>query len=67
MNKELKTYWCIKQKYYDNGEVEMKLFKVEAKEKPDNVMAERVAYDEYREYYESEEDAKNFIKMNENA
>lgn len=56
------TYWCVKQKYFDNGQVKVKVYPVEAEAKPGNSMQQAQAYDHYCDYFEVQEEAAAFAQ-----
>ena len=56
----MKTFWCVKQKYFDDGTVRTWVTEVKAEEKPKNEMVENKMCDEYRDYFDTYEEAKKF-------
>lgn len=58
----MKTYWCVQQKYFDSGAVKVLVFKIEANEKPENSTVENKMCDEYRDYFESYDEAAKFAE-----
>ena len=55
--RELKTFWGVSQKYFDSGEVRVRVFPVTADAKPENGMTENKMCDEYVDYFDTYEEA----------
>ncbi len=56
----MKKYWCVKSKFFDGGTVRTWIYEVNAKEKPQNEQVENKMCDEYRDYFNTYEEAKQF-------
>lgn len=52
-----RKFWGVSQKYFDSGNVKVKIFPVEDKEKPESRQDENMMYDEYTDYFDSYEEA----------
>ena len=63
----MKTFWCVKQKYFDSGAVRTWLYSVEAEEKPKNEVVDNKMCDEYRDYFDTYEEAQKFELEAKNA
>ena len=50
-------YWCVNTKFFDSGRVKVRVYPVEAESKPANGMQENAMCDEYRDYFETYEEA----------
>ena len=53
-------YWCVSTKFFDSGKVKAVMYEVEANEKPKNSNVENSICDEYHDYFESYDEAKQF-------
>lgn len=56
-------FWCVSNKYFDSGKVKVTVFQVEADTKPKNEMTENKMCDEYRDYFDTYEEAAKFAKQ----
>lgn len=63
----MKTFWCVKSKFFDSGAVKTLVCEVKADEKPQNGMVENKMCDEYRDYFDTYEEAKEFERETQNA
>lgn len=63
----MKTFWCVTTKFFDSGYVKATLYKVEAERKPKNEMVENKMCDEYRDYFDSYEEARKFYEDSKKA
>lgn len=63
----MKKFWCVNQKYFDSGYVKVLTYRVTAEEKPQNGQKENLMCDEYHDYFDTYEEAKEFAKQCENA
>lgn len=63
----MKTFWCVTTKFFDSGYVKATLYKVEAERKPKNETAENKMCDEYRDYFDSYEEARKFYEDSKKA
>lgn len=63
----MKKYWCVKSKFFDGGTVRAWIYEVKAQEKPQNEQVENKICDEYRDYFDTYEEAKKFVEEVENA
>lgn len=57
------TYWCVKQKYFDNGQVKVKVYPVEADAKPENSVQQSNVCDDYQDYFKTPEEAAGFAQQ----
>lgn len=55
--KEKHEFWGARQRYFDSGKVEVRIFPVEAETKPENQMTDGKAFDEYVDYFDTCEEA----------
>ena len=59
----MKTFWCVTTAVYDNGRVVANITStVEAVSKPENDSRSTARKDIYHDWFESQEDAENFVK-----
>ena len=56
----MKEFWCVVSRYFDSGKVKTMCFSVEATEKPENSSVENRLCDEYRDYFDTYEEAKEY-------
>lgn len=56
----MKKYWCVTTKFFDSGAVKAVMYDVKANEKPENEQVENMMCDEYRDYFESYNEARKF-------
>ena len=56
----MKKYWCVSTKFFDSGRVKAVMYQVEAEEKPENRMVENKMCDEYHDYFDTYEEAKEY-------
>lgn len=57
------SFWCVNQKYFDSGYVKVLAYEVKADRKPENGMRENNLCDEYRDYFDTYEEAAAFAKQ----
>lgn len=63
-----KTFWCVSQRYFDDGAVKVNgPYKVEADKKPESGEVENKMCDQYKDYFDTYDEAKAFAKECENA
>lgn len=53
----MKKFWCVTTKFFDSGKVKAIIAPVEAEEKPENGCVENRMCDEYRDYFDTYEEA----------
>ena len=58
----MKTYWCVKTEFYDNGTVKACISSRQAKSMPENKSKETPIADCYIDWFENEAEAKSFLK-----
>lgn len=64
----MKTFWCVTTTVYDSGRVAANITStVEAVSKPENDFKSTKRKDIYHDWFESQEDAENFVKEAEEA
>lgn len=59
----MKKFWCVQQKYFDRGQVKILVFAVNADVKPENGSCENKMCDEYRDYFDTYEEAAAWAKQ----
>lgn len=50
-------YWGVSTKFFDSGKVKTNIFPVEAEAKPESTMEENRMCDEYRDFFDTFEEA----------
>lgn len=50
-------YWGVSTKFFDSGKVKTNIFPVEAATKPESTMVENRMCDEYRDFFDTFEEA----------
>lgn len=60
-------FWCVCNKYFDSGRIKTNVFQVEAESKPENACVENRMCDEYRDYFDTYEEARAFAEETKNA
>ena len=50
-------YWGVSTKFFDSGKVKTNIFPVEAATKPESTMEENRMCDEYRDFFDTFEEA----------
>ena len=60
-------FWCVNQKFFDDGKIEVCIYSVKAERKPKDDMRENNLCDEYCDYFDSYSDAKGFASLVKNA
>ena len=63
----MKKFWCVSTKFFDSGKVKAVMYKVETEEKPKNSMVENMLCDEYHDYFDTYEEAKEYYDNAQNA
>ncbi len=63
----MKKYYCVDQRYFDSGRVKVLVYDVKAEERPKNAMVENNLCDQYRDYFDTYEEAREFAKQCEKA
>ena len=58
----MKKFYCVISKFFDGGGVKAIMFDIEADEKPKNGQVENNLCDEYRDYFDTYDEAKAFWK-----
>lgn len=53
-------FWCVVSKFFDSGAVKAICFAIDADEKPQNGQVENRMCDEYRDYFDTYEEAKQY-------
>lgn len=56
----MKTYYCVSTKFFDSGRVKAVMYDIKAEEKPKNQQVENNLCDEYRDYFDTYEEARKF-------
>lgn len=62
-----KKFWMVVSKFFDSGRVKVNVASIEAEDKPENGMVENKMCDEYRDYFDTYEEAKKFARETEKA
>lgn len=57
MMKKTTQYWGVSTKFFDSGKVKANIFPVEAATKPENMKEENLMCDEYRDFFDTFEEA----------
>lgn len=60
-------FWCVRNRYFDNGKVTTATFFVMADKKPDSSMEEKRDCDEYMDYFDTFEEAERWAARARNA
>lgn len=55
--KKTTQYWGVSTKFFDSGKVKTNIFPVEATAKPESTMEENRMCDEYRDFFDTFEEA----------
>lgn len=55
-------FWCVKHKHFDGGTIRTWCYEVKADTKPINGKANNKLCEEYRDYFENYDEAKDFEK-----
>lgn len=55
--KKTTQYWGVSTKFFDSGKVKTNIFPVEAATKPESTMEENRMCDEYRDFFDTFEEA----------
>lgn len=55
--KKTTQYWGVSTKFFDSGKVKTNIFPVEAAAKPESTMEENRMRDEYRDFFDTFEEA----------
>lgn len=58
----MKIFWVVQQKYFDNGEVEMKVMQCSADSKPSNNHIYKNTFDEYNDYFNTKTEVKRWLR-----
>ena len=53
---EEKTFWRVCQKYFDDGRVSVSVYSVKAAKKPKSTSVEGKTFDEYNDYFDTQEE-----------
>lgn len=61
------TYWMVITKFFDSGRVKVNLSRVEADSKPEDTMVENKMCDEYRDYFDTYEEAYEYAEQSKKA
>lgn len=56
----MEKFYCVVSKFFDSGAVKAITFAIQADEKPQNGQVENNLCDEYRDYFDTYEDAKKY-------
>lgn len=57
MMKKTTQYWGVCTKFFDSGKVKANIFPVEAATKPESMKEENLMCDEYRDFFDTFEEA----------
>lgn len=63
----MKKFWCVSTKFFDSGKVKAVMYQIEAEEKPENSMVENKMCDEYHDYFDTYEEARQYWQDAQNA
>lgn len=51
------TFWCVCNKYYNNGKTQCSVYPINAETKPENSFESAARYDIYHDYFETNKEA----------
>ena len=57
---EMKTFWCVVQKYPDSGKVKAAMYSVCGQVKPEDKAFNGADCDKYYDYFDDKQEAKQF-------
>lgn len=56
----MKEFWCVMSRFFDNGRVQVVTYLIEAEKMPEQQCIETARFDEYRDYFKTYAEARDY-------